>query len=230
MSISRGGRPIQTAMLIAISAATGAGVFALLGRGSSKPVAQLSRAQASELPRQEVPTQRADYRWAASLDQRLQALETAQQQKPAAPVTDPGPAPEPVEPPSAVEIEAQHTERIRAHQAEALDPAWSRTTTTVLAADFKHNSGTHFNAKSVDCRSTTCAVTLEWPSRDQALAEWRRALMQPTRANCGRAIVVPERPSTVTGPIDVTLLMDCSSWVKAGSPVLPEEELPVLAP
>jgi len=230
MEISRGRRPLVTALLIALSAATGAGVFALLGRGSSTPVAHLSRAEASELPRQEAPVQRADYRWAASLDQRLQALETAQQQKPATPVADPGLAPEHVEPPSAREIEEQHTERIRAHEAEVIDAGWSRSTSTALAADFKRNAGTNFNATSVDCRSTTCAVKLEWPSREAAIAEWRRALMQPTRANCGRAIVVPERDASVKGPIEVTMIMDCSTWVKAGSPLLSEEELPVLAP
>jgi hypothetical protein len=230
MSISRGGRPIATAMLIAISAAAGAGVFALLGRGSVTPVAQLSRSQPSEPPQQAVPTQRTDHLWASALDQRLHALEVAQQEKPPTPVTDPGPAPEAVEPPSAREIEEQHEERVRAHRAEALDPGWARTTSTALAADFKRNAGTGFNATSVDCRSTTCSVVLEWPSREQALSEWRRALMQPTRANCGRAIVVPERPASVTGPIQATLIMDCSSWVKAGSPMLSEEELPTLAP
>jgi hypothetical protein len=230
MDSSRGGRPIATAMLIVISAAAGAGIFALLGRPSSKPVVQLSPAQPSEVQQQAAPAQRADYRWASALDQRLQALEAAQQQKPAPPVSDPGPPPDPIEPPSTREIEEQHQERIRAHQAEALDPGWSRTTSTALTADFKRNAGTGFKATAVDCRSTTCSVVLEWPSRELALAEWRRALMQPTRANCGRTIVVPERPASVTGPIQVTMIMDCSTWVKAGSPLMSEEELPVLAP
>jgi len=228
MTISRGGRPVATALLIVVSGAVGAGIFALFGHGSKAPVAHLSQAQPSEPPAQPAPVQRTDNRWAAALDQRLQALEAAQQQqKPADPVQDPGtPVPDPSEAPSAREIEAQHEERIRAHEVEAINPGWSRTTSTVLAADFKRNAGTSFNATNVDCRSTTCAVTLEWPSREKALSEWRRALMQPTRANCGRAIVVPERPAEVTGPIKVTMIMDCETWVKNGSPVMPEEQLP----
>ena len=110
-----------------------------------------------------------------------------------------------------------HQASLAEHERQTTDVRWAHTTSQVLESDFQHNEGTQFRTVDVDCRTTSCAVVLEWPSRELAVSEWRRAMMQPTRANCGRQILVPERPPEVTGPILVTMLLDCSTWVETQS-------------
>lgn len=218
-----------TAAIAAVAGGViGAGLFAWLGPSDASSVTRPASSD-TEVAR---PSQIASHRprleaiRASALEARVQALEAAQAEE--------EPAREPdyesLEPPSQREVEAQHEARIHAHRSEDVDPAWARETSAAFSADFERSEGTHFHVADVECRSTSCSVVVEWPSREVALAEWRRALMQPTRANCGRSIVVPEQPEGASGAIRATLLYDCSTWVAEGSNLLPVDQLPAISP
>jgi hypothetical protein len=132
-------------------------------------------------------------------------------------------------PPDATDMLRRHEEGIAEHRAEPLDLVWSRTTGEAFMTDYlKKMANTSFKLVSVDCRSVTCAVELEWPSFAQASAEWKRALMQPTQAPCARRVVVPEPAPGQTGPVRATIVMDCTTWVANGSRLMAEDELPVV--
>ncbi len=227
MTTSLGGRPTTAAIAAVVGGVIGGNLFAWLGRVDAAPAPPPSRSEAAVTePAREVTRESRIQRLRDSaVEARLQALEEARSGEPTS-----EDAPEAVDPPTQQEMEARHAERVRAHHEEELNPHWARETSAAFAADFLRNEGTNFSVADVECRSTTCSVVLEWPSRDLALNEWKRALVQPTRANCGRSIVVPEQTAGDTGPLQATLLLDCSTWVEQGSRLLPEEQLPRLAP
>lgn len=228
MATSPGGRPTTAVIAAVFGGVIGAGLFAWLGRGDAAPAPRPSRGepQVAEPAREPARRPNLESFRTSALEERVQALEESQKKKEEEPVTEE----EAAEPPSQREVEAQHDARVQAHRAEELNPRWARDTSAAFTTDFQRADGTNFKVADVECRSTTCSVVLEWPSRETALAEWRRALMQPTRANCGRSIVVPEQPAGAEGPVRATLLLDCADWVEQGSQLLHEDQLPTLAP
>jgi hypothetical protein len=152
------------------------------------------------------------------LAQRVAALENAVGERIAEEVAQPNEAAR--EPPAAAQIEEQYVTRIQQHQRDAVEPAWAEATGASLQADFERgDENSTFTLQSVECRSKSCAVNLEWPTREDALDEWQFALKRPTKVPCGREIVVPEAAGKDGGPARVTLLLDCSTWVASGSPM-----------
>jgi hypothetical protein len=81
----------------------------------------------------------------------------------------------------------------------------------------------------VDCRFDTCVAVLDWPSRNQAAAEWSDLLTFPYRANCGRAIVIPEAEAGGGGdrPVRANLVFDCSETKH--EPIRQEPSAPLVA-
>jgi len=128
--------------------------------------------------------------------------------------------------PSASEVEQAHRAAIERHRSEPLNRRWASTTSAAFSTDYSSVKDTTFAVKEVDCRSTTCALEFEWPSHEAAVAEWKRTLIQPTQANCGRRIVVPQADPGQTGPVRATLIADCSTWVEQGSPLASQSSLP----
>ncbi len=153
---------------------------------------------------------------------RLVALEAAAREK-AAPrdTTEDTPPSEERAQVSATEIIAMHQATIDRHGVEPLDRQWAAKANAALTAAFASKiEKTSFTLKEIDCRSTTCTVKFEWPSREAAVGEWQRILAQPLQATCSREIVIPEPVPGQTGPVQATLVADCSTWVQQGSPDL----------
>jgi hypothetical protein len=157
----------------------------------------------------------------ALLEARVAALEGLPGKKPPEPAQaeDIAPTVQPDRtPPSAAEISQMHQAAIDQHRAERLDPRWAAATSAAFKTDFESKTdNTSFTLKEVDCRSTTCTLEFEWPSRELAATEWKKALMHRTKAPCARRIVVPEPVPGQTGPVRVSMLVDCSTWVAGGA-------------
>lgn len=186
----------------------------------SPPLVRSEPQTAMPVPRELTEVAAVRYR-NTELEARVAALEEAASKNPGAtaPVEDPGALPpEEQAPPTATEMLQRHQDAIDQHRAERLNREWAETTAAAYTADYsKKSDNTTYTVRNVDCRSTTCTVDFEWPSRDAAVAEWRHTIMQPTQANCGRRIVIPDAVPGESGPIHATLIADCSTWVEEGS-------------
>jgi hypothetical protein len=79
-----------------------------------------------------------------------------------------------------------------------------------------HAGSSHgMRVRGVDCRTTLCTATLEWPSFVDARNGFRSILHSQDRANCGREILLldSEDPSA---PYQATAVLDCTEW-RAGN-------------
>jgi hypothetical protein len=143
---------------------------------------------------------------------RLKALESAaasgkgQRNEPIAPpVASPA-----ADQPQASNAAADHQSRLQEHEREAVDEGWAASKSEALgkvlgAAAEAH----HFKMVSLDCRSATCAATLEWPSYGEAVGTMDDLLHAPN-VPCGRQVVLPE-PTDATASYTTTVLYhDCS--------------------
>lgn len=89
--------------------------------------------------------------------------------------------------------------KLEAHDAEPIDGSWAQEWSAALHGDFSQIAeGTSLTVESIDCRSSTCAVELAWPSYADALSQWRNVLVHPYAANCARDILLAE-PSEADG-------------------------------
>ena len=213
---------MKTWLIIGVTLGLGAAAGALVMSGSVKAKALSASAQASPARREARQTPAstpalhdAQALQLSALNQRLAALESAS--APPLPDTATDPERERQAAPSAAEVEQQHADNIAAIRAEAVDPEWSRTVGAALRNDFALlPPDVGATVKQVDCRSTSCIISFEWQSRDLAASQWRR-VMQQTQAPCGRAIVVPQGRPDEQGPIEVSMVLDCTQWVAHGS-------------
>lgn len=138
-------------------------------------------------------------------------------------------APPPEAPPASFYHE-RHDRAIRQHDAEPVDRAWGPQTTEVVRVDLEKLAPRgQFQLMNVDCRTTTCAAVVQWPSREAAIAGYPWLLQLPVRANCERSIVLPE-PTSGNGDVQATLLLDCNGWRADGGQLLPEDSMPPLPP
>lgn len=104
---------------------------------------------------------------------------------------------------------ARHESLVQAHREEPLDPAWGPKTGSLVQSDLNELAKTNsFKVVEADCKTTSCAGTLEWPSYGKALTEWRKLLHHGYQANCGREITLPE-PKDPQAPYQATIVLDC---------------------
>jgi hypothetical protein len=232
-STSRGGRGVSYAVLIVAVGALGGALLLYRAVRPAKPRPEPTADEpvASER-RSDDREARGDSMRTAALERRIAQLESAlaeRETRDAAASRTPDTPLAPEKAPSAQEVQEMHDSLITRHAASPVNPHWARMASAAFASDFARPiEGTHFKVDAVDCRSTTCTVNLEWPSRALAVNEWRAILYQPTRANCGKQIVIPERPAHESGPMRATMFIDCSTWVESGSVLAPEDQVPVL--
>jgi hypothetical protein len=232
-STSRGGRSAVYAVLIVAVGTLGSVLLYAARRPSPKPAHELPVEEpVTGAPRDDGREGEGDSRRTAALERRIAQLESALAARQAPEATasrTPNIPATPEEAPSAQEVEEMHNALIARHGASPVNRQWAEMASTAFTADLARPiEGTHFKVNGVECRSTTCTVNLEWPSREQAVNEWQAVLVRPTRANCGKQIVIPERPPHESGPMRATMFIDCSTWVEAGSALPPEDQLPVL--
>jgi hypothetical protein len=183
------------------------GISAVMARGSKRAVARYTEVdpKAEDEPRE---------RSAADLERLALTLSAANArgtaEKSPAPTTPSAP------PPSAAEQLRQHEADVEEHYRKPVDSRWAPAVTKAYSEDLAgavQQLSAHFKLEQLDCRSDTCVATLQWPTRGAAMTEWNDLLTFPYRANCGRAIVLPEPAadgSDSASPVRAKLVFDCS--------------------
>lgn len=110
----------------------------------------------------------------------------------------------------------RHEALVKAHREEPLDPAWGPSTGSLVRSDLeKLAESSSFKVVEADCKTTTCASTLEWPTFGQASSEWRNVLHHGFQANCSRAVTLPDPPDP-GAPYRATIVLDCENWRAEG--------------
>jgi hypothetical protein len=194
------------------------------GSGESKRPDPNSEVAASRLPSPSFESSGLQPVRLSSLEERVNRLETVD-----ASVGNRAPreAPEPAEP-RREEYEMRHATLLSAYEKEAVDPGWAPGTERLFQSDLNNlQASGQFQVRSLGCRMTSCAVTLEWNSLEQASGHFRDILHYPFRAGCAREILVSERPSA-GGKYEATAIFDCTDWRANGAEAMPVAP-PVLA-
>ncbi len=139
------------------------------------------------------------------LERRLEELSA--RSEPSAPSAPPRPSREE----ARHQLYAQHQLQLDRHAREPLDSSWSREAQESFAADFSAlTQGQPFQVRGIDCRSTTCVTTLEWPSYAEATQGHALLLQHAYRMDCARSILLPE-PSDPTARYQAELFLDCGN-------------------
>ncbi len=149
----------------------------------------------------------------ALLEQRVARLAVAERtedgEASSSPVDDRGSAGHRDEPLSEAEAltrhRSSHDALLASVRAQGADPSWSAGAQAKFAGDLGR-LGAH--VESVDCRTTACVATLEWPSRAQAQQEYRAVIEAEYQLPCDRQIFL-DRPATEATPYRATLVLDC---------------------
>ena len=177
------------------------------------PVAA-SRAESSDPDREveaEADALRGLRRNQRALHQRLRALEEEEPAATGSLEPDPeAPSPEATmtrEEATAVAREKYATWR-EVHAAEARDEAWARSAESRLEAALVEARGAAQSPEiiAVDCRTTRCKATLEWPSRGEAVETFQQALA--VKMGCESAILL-DQPVVEGEPYRAFAHYDC---------------------
>jgi hypothetical protein len=91
--------------------------------------------------------------------------------------------------------------------AQAADPVWAPAAQTKFTADLEELGA---KVDGVDCRTSGCVATLEWPSREQAQQEYRHLVEAVYQLPCDRQIFLDQAQGE-DGPYRAELLLDCES-------------------
>jgi hypothetical protein len=117
-------------------------------------------------------------------------------------------------PPSAEQIQADLTQktqaRLEAHAREWRDPAWATGTEQAIRdglAEAADAGGTQL--VSVECKTTSCVVTMHWPTYADARMRYHSVADTNFGRACGTWIYLPppERPDD---PYEGKLILDCT--------------------
>jgi hypothetical protein len=100
---------------------------------------------------------------------------------------------------------SSHDALVAAVQAQGTDPTWSAGAEARFTSDLGQ-LGAHI--ERVDCRTSACVATLEWPSRAQAQQEYRGLIEARYQLPCDRRIFL-DRAVQEDGPYRATLVLDC---------------------
>jgi len=105
----------------------------------------------------------------------------------------------------------QHQQQLERHAREPLDASWAREAQGSFSSDFAAlTQGQSFQVRGIDCRSTTCVTTLEWPSYAEATQGYALLLQHDYGMDCARSILLPE-PADPTGRYQADLFLDCEN-------------------
>jgi hypothetical protein len=124
----------------------------------------------------------------------------------AEPASHPAPNPE--------ERYARHRAAIEAHRSTPIDKAWASEMTasfdTALAAQ-KSAVKLQGSPSTIDCRQSSCAISLRWASYAKALEEYPGFLSVglQLRMACRISIALPP-PEVLDGEYEATLLATCA--------------------
>lgn len=114
--------------------------------------------------------------------------------------------------PSAAAREQIHAERIARVKREPVAASWAEKTASVLReglAQLAADAG-GFSVVEAECRSTSCLVTVQWPSFAAAEHGWHSILHERYETACGREMLLP-RPKDPALPYRATAIFDCTA-------------------
>jgi hypothetical protein len=98
------------------------------------------------------------------------------------------------------------------HANEGRDPKWSQPAERSLQgelADLSPASGAA--VKKVDCGTTVCVASLQWPDYSSARKGFRSTLDHGYAVNCGHAIFLPP-PRDPASAYEADLIFDCEGF------------------
>jgi hypothetical protein len=109
--------------------------------------------------------------------------------------------------------EEVHAARIAEANTEPVDSAWASKTEALFETDLTKVAGTPeshgMSVVGVECRTTLCLATFEWPSFEAARSGYGGVLHASFQANCGREILLPP-PKDPAAPYRTTAVLDCT--------------------
>jgi hypothetical protein len=145
----------------------------------------------------------------ADLEKRVRALEVGSTSKG---------APKPVVP---VEVQARlhrelHAARIARHDREQVDAEWSATMTKTITSQLDGEAAElKYKLTRVDCRSASCVIGFEWPSRNASLAAEGSLVRSLSDMPCIREVLFDE-PADPNGKIGASMVLECEGPAAAG--------------
>lgn len=126
----------------------------------------------------------------------------------------PGARPPPLQ---GIDMEAQRelelslwSAKLAEHEAQAVDEGWSSQASRSFQAELTRlGEERGFLLVRTECKTTSCAATLRWPSFDAAVDGFAALLHAGYELGCARRTTLPE-PDDPEQPYDSTLLFECS--------------------
>ncbi len=105
--------------------------------------------------------------------------------------------------------EDEEREALDRHARESIDAQWSARAVQSLESDLEQlQVRAHGRAVRVDCRTTMCVATMEWPTHTEAVANYAHLLHGDYEVNCTRSILLHE-PDDPTRPYQARLVFRC---------------------
>lgn len=113
---------------------------------------------------------------------------------------------------SAVSEEQAFQNRIAEHARDPIDRAWASQSAQALQIDITSMSaragGCH--VVDVDCRTSSCVATIEWPNFRAARDNYQRFTQQAFHVNCAREMtLIP--PQDDSRPFQASIFFDCAN-------------------
>jgi hypothetical protein len=130
----------------------------------------------------------------------------------AEPAASSGPEPDPAT--SEQSRETEHAASIARVRQEPVDRNWAQGTEQLLRGDLevvaRASADRHMSLVGVECKTTSCLATFEWPSFDEAKSGWRGILHSRLSANCAREILLPDAADP-SARYQATAVFDCTA-------------------
>jgi hypothetical protein len=189
------------------------GALVLPGRSPDPDVARVPEPPPAAPPgRPAIALQAAALVEAAS---RLAALQEHVRRGPPESAGSPQRAPPPPAPPDPERVRRdalrEHEERLRAHDREPIDAAWSARATPLIAQSLSTVAkANRFQLIEVGCRLTTCTAVLEWDSFQDAVQSFQSVAAAPLGVRCAQQLTLPE-PQAGAASYRATALFDCEA-------------------
>ena len=106
----------------------------------------------------------------------------------------------------------QVKERRASHDGEPTDRAWAGRVAPSLQSDLlllaASDAGNLFRVGAVECKTTSCAAPLSFPSFQAAADSASLLLHSPYSQRCGTTVFLPE-PADRAAPYELTMFFEC---------------------
>lgn len=146
----------------------------------------------------------------AAIERRLQGLEAQEPRRSGeAATSEPEGAPPDLEE-ARREARRLHDELLQRHRDEPVDRGWSGQAETLLRSDLGALAeGRSYHLTSLECKTSSCVATLEWPSYATAPQEAVGVIAAPHHVNCATSVWTPPPDDPATS-YRAEVFFDCS--------------------